>query len=93
LLSSHPARNNGIAERFQFAEGEAVAGDRFYLMTDALAVWFLRTYEEGGAPWQELDALRRAGKGSRAFAEWIDVQRAAHNLTNDDVTLIRLEVR
>jgi hypothetical protein len=91
LLSSNPARNQGILERFQFAQGEAGAGDTLYLMTDALAYWFVRTSERGGAPWQELDALREAN-GKRLFAEWVAQLRAEHLMRNDDVTLIRIQL-
>jgi hypothetical protein len=57
-----------------------------YLMTDALAAWFLRANEQGAQPWQELDAFRAPD----AFAAWLTEKRAAHAMRNDDVTLIRL---
>lgn len=91
LLSSNPARNRGIAERFMFAAGKASAGDRFYLMTDALAGWFLRECERGAAPWLVLDSFRGAGADPE-FVEWIETLRVAREIRNDDVTLVRLEV-
>lgn len=87
LLSSNPARNGGIVEHFCWAEGDARDGDRVYLMTDALAAWFLRAHEQGGAPWQELDAFR----GGDTFTQWVNKKRSAHEMRNDDVTLLRLE--
>jgi hypothetical protein len=84
LLGSHPARN--AAEHFRFAEGTLARGDRMYLMTDALAAWFLRAHEQGAQPWQELDAFCAA----EAFAAWLTEKRAAHAMRNDDVTLMRL---
>jgi hypothetical protein len=91
LLASNPARNKGIDERFLFAAGEAHMGDRFYLMTDALAGWFLRTYEQGALPWQELDSFWDNDL-SQAFADWVGERRRAHEMRNDDVTLIQFEV-
>lgn len=91
LLSSNPARNRGLGERFQFASGEALHLDRFYLMTDALAAWFLREQERGAAPWLELDALPIEDT-ARGFADWIEEQRGARLLRNDDVTLIQVSI-
>lgn len=91
LLSSNPARNDGIAGRFLFAQGETLAGDRFFLMTDALAGWFLREYEQGAAPWQQL-ASYRGPSAAHAFAGWIDALRAGHGLRNDDVTLLHFAI-
>lgn len=91
LLSSNPLRNGDIAERFEFTKGEALRGDRFYLMTDALAGWFLRMWEQGAAPWRELDSFCRVSAPCD-FANQIEELRAAREMRNDDVTLIRLEL-
>lgn len=101
LLSSNPARNGDVVQRIASAGGKARQGDRFYLLTDALAAWFLRTYEQGEYPWQELDEFARANAAQAdntappenpAFTAWIEAQREAHRLRNDDVTLIRIEI-
>jgi hypothetical protein len=91
LLSSNPTRNKGIEERFVFTSGEARQGDHFYLMTDALAGWFLRAFERGAVPWGELDTLCEAERQD-AFAEWANERRDAHEMRNDDVTLVRIEI-
>lgn len=91
LLSSNPLRNRDLVERIEFAEGEALPGDRFYLMTDALAGWFLRMYEQGAAPWHELDSFR-GDPAPCEFADRIEQLRTARELRNDDVTLIHLEL-
>jgi hypothetical protein len=90
LLSSNRARNLDLVERFLFAAGDAHPGDRFYMMTDALAGWFLRSNEAGAAPWLELDTF--CEKDAHAFADWLDALRTAREIRNDDVTLIHLEV-
>ncbi len=89
LLSSNPARNIALAEQWRFVEGNFATGDRLYVMTDALAAWFLRASEAGAQPWAEVDAHRNAD----AFAAWLAELRAARAIRNDDVTLIRLQYR
>lgn len=86
LLSSNPARNGAIREHFMFANGAMQRGDRLYVMTDALAAWFLRQAETGAQPWMELNSFLAPD----AFAAWISEKRAAHVMRNDDVTLIQL---
>jgi len=64
-------------------------GDAFYLMTDALAAWFLRSHEGGSSPWREFDAL--AGEQS-AFAAWVARLRDERAIRDDDVTLLVVRV-
>ena len=75
LLSSHPARNGALREHLATATGDCAAGDTFYLMTDALAHWFLCEVERQAAPWRALAALhspnqppRSSSRGSTACA-------------------------
>lgn len=62
------------------------AGDEFYLMTDALAAWFLQEHASGAQPWRQLKAL----DAGAAFRRWIDSLRQARQLRNDDVTLLQI---
>lgn len=65
------------------------AGDRFFLATDALAEWFLRSAESHEAPWDVL-----AGIGTvDHFRAWVAEQRVANRMRNDDTSLLGLEVR
>jgi hypothetical protein len=64
-------------------------GDRLWLMTDALALWFLSNAEAGRRPWWALGHALDGGPS--AFAGWIEDLRGLRLLRNDDVTL--LEVR
>ncbi|MBW7886469.1 MAG: protein phosphatase 2C domain-containing protein [Caldilineaceae bacterium] len=91
LISSNSARNSAVAEHLQTAMGMGVAGDRFYLMTDALAQWFLGETEAGRFPWQSVDQIA-ATRGRRAFIAWIEQLREQGALRNDDVTLVRVEL-
>jgi hypothetical protein len=70
--------------------GDCRAGDRLWLMTDALSQWFLAEVEAGRRPWQAVDRLLSAGPAS--FAAWIDDLRGLRRLRNDDVTLLAVTV-
>jgi hypothetical protein len=77
-------------------QGECRPGDRFWLMTDALAQWFLQHVEGGGRPWLALDPLLHAVGGEdlsrEAFTAWVEGLRAARQLRNDDVTLLAVSL-
>jgi len=67
--------------------GHAEPGDRFCLMSDAMAQWFLRIHERGQSPdmifdqWQQDRSL---------FQPWLRQERESGMLTNDDTTLLEI---
>jgi hypothetical protein len=67
-------------------------GDRLFLMTDALAQWFLRTREDGGRPWEAAAALLASERPEDAFAGWVEGLRDRGGLRDDDVTLLSIEM-
>jgi hypothetical protein len=74
--------------------GDWQPGDRFWVMTDALAQWFLVQVESEGKPWRTLEPLVHAAvdlfSAQQAFAAWIEGSRLARQLRNDDVTLLAI---
>lgn len=72
-------------------EGEAIAGDSFYLMTDALAKWFLKEAEKEEKPWEVLRGFETYPEGP-AFSEWVCEMRQADAMDDDDVTVLRLDL-
>jgi hypothetical protein len=91
LLGSRPARNARALDAIATARGCWRVGDRFYLMTDALAHWWLREHEAGRAPWAQLD--RQCGpRRSRSFPRWVETRRRRRELRNDDIALLRIEI-
>ncbi len=70
-------------------QGDWRGGDLFYLMTDALAQWFLTKIEGRGSPWRKLQRLETPEQ----FAFWLDKVRTANEIRNDDVTLLRIHVK
>ncbi len=91
LISSNPARNGRIAETLRSVRGDFRPGDRFYLMTDALAAWVMRQNEADHTPWPLVEALGTDAP-VQSPAEWITTLRETGQIRNDDVTCVRLQV-
>ena len=89
LLGSKPEANVGIDSQPKTQTGTWQSGDKFYLMTDALAAWFFREAENSQAPWR---ALRDLDTDELPFRPWLDNLRDTHQMRNDDVTLYRIDI-
>jgi hypothetical protein len=86
------ARNNVAAkEHVKRTDGTWQRGDTFYLMSDALAAWFLRYSNLPGA--DAVYCLKQL-ENQTGFATFIELQRKdmvdseSPMLRNDDVTLL-----
>jgi hypothetical protein len=90
LLSSNVTASRGWEERLKNISGVWQSEDSFYLMSDALAAWFMRSEESGGSPCEMLRDLGTTE--ATAFAEWIEELRLKHYIHNDDVTLVRMDL-
>jgi hypothetical protein len=75
-------------KKFEMRKGRCKVKDRFLLMTDALAQWFLREYEAGKAPWEVIEPILAESAGKEAFVSWVRELRDSQGLRNDDVTLV-----
>lgn len=83
LLSTEARAALPVVKRF----GTAIeSGDRFLLMTDALAAWFLTNFEKKSRPWETLPA------DPEAFADFVQNERNAAKMKNDDATMIEIQV-
>lgn len=69
---------------FLTAGGVLRAGDRFLLMTDAIAAWFLARVESGHRPWEELPPTQET------LLPWLETLRETGRMRNDDVTVIEV---
>jgi hypothetical protein len=63
-------------------------GDRLWLMTDALAQWFLVRCEADRRPWEDLVVLLAEPEPEAAFAAWVEDRRHDGEMRNDDVTVL-----
>jgi hypothetical protein len=86
LIGSRP--QSAAAAPMLHRRGVWQSGDRLWLMTDALAHWFLSETEAGRQPWAALGRLVVQGAG--VFRGWIEDQRGLRRLRNDDVTLLAI---
>jgi Protein phosphatase 2C len=84
LLGSRP----GLTPAPALASGSCRPGDRLFLMTDALAQWFLLRCEKHRRPWNHFQRL--LAEPDEAFAAWIEKRRDHDDLRNDDVTLLAI---
>lgn len=88
LVPSRPDDVARVVERVDEERGDWRSGDTFFLTTDAMGAWFLRSHEDGTPPWRVLDRFARPG----TFPVWVQARRAERALRNDDVTVMRVDV-
>jgi hypothetical protein len=74
--------------RLSLTAGKWIEGDCFYLMTDALANWFLVECETRCVPWQILRDITLPK--DPPFGSWIEGLRRAKRIRNDDCTLLSI---
>ena len=87
LVCSSPDNMGDLWENVRQDSGECVAGDSFILASDALACWFLARNDAGEKPWETLLALDSSG-----WSAWVEEQRRAGLIRNDDMTLVIIRV-
>jgi hypothetical protein len=92
LLGSRSSRPDKLSEGWDRAHGRWKPRDRFLLMTDALAQWFLRQTETGKHPLEAITRLLAEAEPHKAFPGWVEERRDRQGLRNDDVTLLVVDV-
>jgi hypothetical protein len=86
-----PVGGEGLGVRGELQqESDFLEGDRLWLMTDALALWFLHAAELGERPWELLEHLLTSPQAAGSFTEWMRALRAGAQIRNDDVTLMAI---
>lgn len=78
---------NASLETISKSGGSVSVNDVFFLMTDAIACWFLKQHEDGEKPWNSLETQDLA-----SFRKFVAHLRAEKQMKNDDVTLVRIDV-
>jgi hypothetical protein len=92
LLGSRTAAASDREKHIVRRQGQAQAGDRLWLMTDALAQCCLRDHEQGRHPWRQVESLLAIPQADQHFATWIEGLRNERRLRDDDVTLMKMDV-
>ena len=91
LLPSRGIEDAVLRRNVSRKAGDWERGDSFYIVTDALAAWFLSVIESGGRPWEPLRDLDTLD-AELDFAEWVEKQRSIGQMANDDTTLVRIDM-
>ena len=91
LLCSAQGPSPQLDENTHSVCGRWAEGDTFFLMSDALACWFLRKCERGEKPWVSLLNLG-TDEADGTFQDLVTRWRETEGMRNDDVTLIRVDV-
>lgn len=91
LVSSVPEKDSAPLPSFLTMSGEWEFGDNFFMMSDALACWFLQSYEFGNTPWELLRNMGCLGTPD-AFQSLVADLRKEMLIKNDDVTLITVSI-
>jgi hypothetical protein len=91
LLASRGAEDAVLRRHIRLKAQDWERGDSFYIVTDALAAWFLRTLEAGDRPWEPLRDMDTQD-AELTFEEWVEQQRNFGEMHDDDTTLVRIDI-
>jgi hypothetical protein len=92
LIGSRTIPHEVEQKQSRTAEDRGCLHDRFWLMTDALAQWFLQEHEAGETPWAALEWLFDPATTNEDFAVWLGRLHLSKQLRNDDVTLMVIQL-
>lgn len=90
LIASNPIYNKELPNKVKVKTGEFYYGDIFYLMTDAIANWFITQLEAGETPWNTLNEY--LDNDHEALTNYLTLLRDEGKLKNDDVTIARVTI-
>jgi hypothetical protein len=92
LVGSRSPIAEVAGQRATSLQGTSQAGDRFWLISDALAQWCLAQVEAGRPPWLEMAAFLSHNFTDEQFFAWVGSLRNERGLHNDDVALLAIEL-
>jgi hypothetical protein len=90
LLPSRAADDETVCRHVSLRRADWQTEDSLYVMTDALAAWFLRATAVGERPWESLRDLETAD--GLEFSTWVALKRDQGELRDDDTTLVRIDL-
>lgn len=93
LISSIQSQNTGLNEMIKEIDGEFSKGDKFFIMSDAIASWFLSQCEQNEKPWDTILRLFADKMHDKdIFINWLQEQRRLGLIKNDDTSTISIEM-
>ena len=90
LISSLVSANRNLDAITRHAQGAWLSGDRFLLLTDAIAHWLLNSLENGKRGMAELES---ATVTQEIFSQWVAALRTSHQMRNDDTTAMTIRIQ
>lgn len=94
LISSNQSRNSGMKDYLFENHGVFIQGDKIFLMSDAIAFWFLDQYESKNNPWEIIEnLLDNCLLNNDSFEDWLNQNRHAKAIKNDDTSIISIEIK
>jgi hypothetical protein len=91
LLPSNRNVQQRIVEKVEVRSAPVQSGDSFFLLTDAIAAWFLGTARTASEEIARFEQKLHSEKRDD-LAEFIDEARSNGYLRNDDVGIVRVQV-
>jgi hypothetical protein len=91
LIASDQERNRDLEKKIVKTGGTWQVGDKFFMMSDALAQWFLKEHEQGLKPWDMLGSLG-SPDALESFSAWVYSLRTQKAIRNDDTTLLQVSL-
>lgn len=88
LIASNPVYNKELLDKVKVKRGRFLYGDRFYLMTDAVASCFIAQLKEGNRPWRTIDEYLDYDR--EGLTMYLTSLQDEGRLKNDDVTIARV---
>jgi len=89
LVASDASLHDSSMTSVVIDSGGCERDDVFWLMSDAAACWFLQRLEQNDVGVEELLTT----KADEELAQFFDVEREAGRIRNDDLAVVRIEVK
>lgn len=86
LIATNQQYQTEFEKTAAYGSGSIEPNDLIIIATDALAAWIFKQKNEGEKPWNHLKNILDNYKPD--FESWLNNQRQANEIKNDDVTLL-----
>jgi hypothetical protein len=92
LVSTKIDDDDKIVEHFRELKNQKIRkGDYLFVMSDALACWFMNKIKTNDRPWETLIGFTGESLDN-SFEEWLKSKRDEKEIKNDDTTLLTIEI-
>lgn len=88
LIATNRNYQTEFEKTVAYGKGSIEPADIMLLATDAMAAWIFRQWKAGERPWHHLQNILTNYRDD--FERWLNNQRQANEIKNDDITLIAI---